>query len=156
MGAAILFTSLQLRLAAILFPANQVMCDWLNHTTWFHYNQALPCSMEFESMLLHFFYIIQSPICYVGCLMIAITWIYIFLYLRNTAILENKKSLYFLVSTCEHLWPSPSHLVNFSNWIICNIFTGFVRTFCTVFFKVYQISKSFKKNLPLVIYFGCE
>ncbi len=33
--------------------------DWLNHTTWFHSNRyittALPRSMEFESILLHFF-----------------------------------------------------------------------------------------------------
>ncbi len=28
---------------------------------------------------------------------------YMDIYLRNTAILENKKSLYFLVSACEHL-----------------------------------------------------
>ncbi len=50
---------------------------------------------------------------------------------------KQKNSLHFLVSTCEHLWPSPSHLVNFSNWLIGDIFTGFVWTFCTVFFKVY-------------------
>ncbi len=50
---------------------------------------------------------------------------------------KQKNCLYFLVSTCEHLWPSPSHLVNFSNWLIGDIFTGFVQTFCTVFFKVY-------------------
>ncbi len=60
----------------------------------------------------YFFYTIQMPICYVGCLMIANTWTYISLYLRNTAILEKKKSLYFLTSACEHLWPSHSHLVN--------------------------------------------
>ncbi len=41
--------------AAILFLADQVMCDWLKHTTWIYSNQALPRSMEFESMLLHFF-----------------------------------------------------------------------------------------------------
>ncbi len=37
--------------------------------------------------------------------------------------------LYFSASTCEHLWPSPSRLVNFPNWQIGDIFTGFVRTF---------------------------
>ncbi len=41
---------------------------------------------------------------------------------------QKKNSLYFLVSKCEHLWPSPSHLVNFSNWLIGDIFPGFVRT----------------------------
>ncbi len=90
---------------AILFLVDQVMCDWLNHTTWFHSNRALPRSMEFDSMLLHFFYTIQMPICSVGCLMLANTWIYISLYLRNTAILENKKSvcifLHQLVNTCD-------------------------------------------------------
>ncbi len=50
---------------------------------------------------------------------------------------KQKNCLYFLASTCEHLWPSPSHLVNFSNWLISDIFTGFVRTFCTFFLKVY-------------------
>ncbi len=79
--------------AAILFPEDHVMCDWLNHTTWFHSNRVLPWSMEFEAMLLLFFNTIQSPVCYVGCLMIANTWIYISLYFRNTAILENKKTV---------------------------------------------------------------
>ncbi len=99
--------------AAILFPADQVMCDWLNHTMWFHSNRALLRSMAFESICLIYFFTIQSPIYYVGCLMIANTWIYISLYLRNTAILENKKTFfYFLASACEHLLPSDSRLVN--------------------------------------------
>ncbi len=58
---------------AILFPVDQVMCDWLNHTMWFHSKWALPRSMEFESILLHLFCTIQMPIYYVGCLMIANT-----------------------------------------------------------------------------------
>ncbi len=70
--------------------------------------------------------------------MIANTWIYIFLYLRNTAILENKKTiLYFLVSMCEHLWPSPSYLVNFANWLIGNIFYWVCVNILRSFFKVY-------------------
>ncbi len=84
-------------------------CDWLNHTTWFHSNPALPDSMEFESILFHFWKKIQTPICYVGCLMIAKAWTYISLYTRNTAILENKKSVcnfpYQLENTCDlHLF----------------------------------------------------
>ncbi len=52
---------------------------------------------------------IQMPICYVGCLIIANTWIYISLYIRNTAILENIKSvcifLHQFVNTCNlHLF----------------------------------------------------
>ncbi len=47
------------------------------------FKKKLPCSMEFETILLHLFY----TICYVGCLMIANTGICIFLYIRNTAIL---------------------------------------------------------------------
>ncbi len=93
------------RVAAILFLMDQVMYDWLNHTMWFHSNRALPWSMEFDSMLLHFFYIMQTPICYVGCLIIANTWIYISIYLRNTVILENKKTVcifsHQLVNTCD-------------------------------------------------------
>ncbi len=53
------------------------------------------------------------PICYVGCLMITNTWTYIFIYIRHTAILENKKSICIFphqrVNTCDlHL---PSHIV---------------------------------------------
>ncbi len=57
---------------------------------------------------------------------------------------KQKNSLYFLVSMCEHLWPS--HIVNFSNWLIGDIFTGLVRTFWAgfliffFFYKIYQIS----------------
>ncbi len=133
MGATILFTSLQLRLAK---PYHLVQWKLPKYTTWYgrchlvsggpgyvwlaepyhvvrHLNWALPWSMEFDSMLLHFFYTIQTQICSVGCLMIANTWTYISLYFRNIAILENKqKSLYFSTPTCEHLWPSPSNLVN--------------------------------------------
>ncbi len=43
--------------------------DWLKHTTWFHSNQALPRSMEFEVNIASFFFTIQTPICYVGCLL---------------------------------------------------------------------------------------
>ncbi len=46
---------------------------------------------------------------------------------------KQKNSLYFLASMCEHLWPSPSHLINLSNWPINDIFTGIVRTFCAVY-----------------------
>ncbi len=48
---------------------------------------------------------IQMPICYVGCLMIANTWTYISIYIRNTAILENNKSVCIFrhqrVNTCD-------------------------------------------------------
>ncbi len=48
-------------------------------------------------------------ICYIGCLMIANTWTYISLYIRNTAILQNKKSVCIFppqfVNTCDlHLF----------------------------------------------------
>ncbi len=142
--------------AAILFPADQVMCDWLNHITWFHSNQALPRSMEFESILLNFFYIIQSPICYVGCLMIANTWIYIFLYLKNTAILENKKKFVF---SHINLWTlvtftfTPRKLFKLTNrrhlyWVCANILQFSL--------KFIKFQSHLKKNLALVIYFGCE
>ncbi len=92
------------------FRFDQVMCDWLNHTMWFHSNPALPRSMEFESILFHFWtqYSRQYAICrlfdnrkYMD--------IYISLYIRNTAILENKKSVcifpHQLVNSCDlHLF----------------------------------------------------
>ncbi len=94
--------------------------DWLNHTTWSHRNcwthctetlelvntQLLPRSMEFETILLHFLHNTDAS------MMIANICTYISLYIRNMAIYINKLSLYFPTSTCEHLWPSPSHLVN--------------------------------------------
>ncbi len=66
-----------------------------------------------------FFYTIQKPICYVGCLMITNTWIYIYLPIHQeySYLGKQKSSLYFYTSTCEHLWPSPSHLVN---WAKCS------------------------------------
>ncbi len=56
------------------------------------------------------FYTIHTPVCCVGCLMIANICTYISLYISNTAILVNKKlvciSQHQLVNTCE------LHLVN--------------------------------------------
>ncbi len=120
--------------AAILFPEEQVVCNWLNHTTWFHSNRALSRSMEFDSMLPHFFYTIQMSICYVGSLMIANTWIYIFLYIRNTAILENNKSVCIFphqrVNTCYiHLNTSET----FQTYQSATSLMGL----CEHFFKVY-------------------
>ncbi len=86
-----------------------------------------------------YFYTIQWPICYLGCLMIANTWIYIFLYLRNTAILENKKTvcifLYQYVNTCDlhlHISQKLFKLTNRRHlyWVCANILHIF-------FFKVY-------------------
>ncbi len=91
-------------------------CDWLNHTTWFHSNQfshSVAPKLGIWVNIASFLYTIQTGKCYVGCLMIANTWTYISLYISNTAIVENKTSdCIFSASTCEHLWPSPSHLVN--------------------------------------------
>ncbi len=100
-------------------------CDWLNDTTWSHGNcrhvtfvyhvvWALPSHFR-RTRLCVIGWTIPSDstqieccpkaICYVGCLMIANTWTYISLYLRNNAILENKKTictfLHQLVSTCD-------------------------------------------------------
>ncbi len=146
MCAAILFTSLQLRLAE---PYHVVQRKWPLYTAWYgrchlvsggpgyvwlaepYHVVPLESSAPPEhGIWLHvasFFNTIQMPICYVGYLMIANTWTYISLYIRNTAILENNKSVcIFSASTCEHLWPSPSHLVNFPSLPIGDIFTGFV------------------------------
>ncbi len=98
-------------------------CDWLNHTTWYLVSvstrlcpidwtiprgstwiQCCPIAWIWVNIV-SFLNTIQTPICYVGCSMIANTWTYISLYIRNTAILENKKSvcifLYQHVNTCD-------------------------------------------------------
>ncbi len=71
-----------------------------------------------------FFYTIQMPICYVGCLIIANTWTYISLYLRNTAILENTCDLHILVNCakCEQI---PSKYV--SDWSVWKVFLKFIK-----------------------------
>ncbi len=54
------------------------------------------------------FYTIYTPVCCVGCLTIANICTYISLYIRNTAILVNKKLICISpTSACEHLWPLP-------------------------------------------------
>ncbi len=58
---------------------------------------------------------------------------------------KQKNSLYFLSSTCEHLWPSTWHLVNFPNLAISDIFTGFVQTFCLKFIKFQSHLNFFSK-----------
>ncbi len=97
--------------------------DWQNHNMWSHRNcrthstetlelvntqpppPPLPCSMEYETILFHFFYAINTSICYVGCLMITNTWTNISLYITNTPILEKKISVcifsHQLVNTCD-------------------------------------------------------
>ncbi len=98
--------------AAILFPKDQVMYDWLNHTTWFESNRALPetwnltqccfiflhntdanmlCRLFDDHKYMDIYLPILQEYCYLG---------------------KQKKRLYFSASTCEHLWPSPSNLLN--------------------------------------------
>ncbi len=122
--------------AAILFLVDQVMCDWLNHTSWFHSNPALPQSMEFESILLYSF--LYNTVTNMLCrLFDDCKYMDIYLPIPQEYCYFGKQKNCFLVSTCQQLWPSPSHLVNLSNWLIGDIFTGFVQRFCAVFFKVY-------------------
>ncbi len=80
-------------------------CDWLNHTTVVpHESSEAPPHGNWVNIV-SFFNTIQTPICYVGCLMIAKAWTYISLYIRNIAILVNKKfvciSPHKLVNTCD-------------------------------------------------------
>ncbi len=131
MGTAILFTSLQLRLAEPYHVVQEVADVY--HMVW-----SLPSCFRWTRLCMigwtiprgstwiercpeawnltqccFIFSSIQMPICSVGCLMMANTRTYIYLYFRNTVILENKKnSLYFSASTFEHLWASPSNLLN--------------------------------------------
>ncbi len=101
-----LFDIISLQLPGVSFEHRH--CDWLNHTTWFHsnrYNHSSALKHGIWVNIASFLCTIQTPICYVGCLMIANTWTDIFLYIRNTAILENNKSvcifLHQLVNTCD-------------------------------------------------------
>ncbi len=61
--------------------------------------------------------------------------IYLPIHLEYRYLGKQQICLYFSASMCEHLWPSPTHLVNFPNLPIGNIFTGFVRTFFLKFIK---------------------
>ncbi len=79
--------------------------------------------------------------------------IYLLIHQEYRYLGKEKNSLYFLASTCEQLWPSTSHLVNFPNLTISDIFTGFVQIFCLKFIK---FQSHLKKNLDMVIYSGCE
>ncbi len=116
--------------AAILFLADQVICDWSNHTTWFHSNRALPRSMELESMLLYFFTQYSRQYA-VGCLMIVNTWTYTCIYIRNTFILENKNLFVFFHMTL----------------------IGQFEKFFLKFIKCQSHSNLF---IAMVIYSGCE
>ncbi len=122
--------------AAILFSADQVMCDWLNHTTRFHSNQVLPRSIEFETILPNFF--LHNTDTNMLCRLFddcKYMDIYLPIHQEYRYLGKQKNSLYFLASTCEHLSPSTSHLENFPNLPIGGIFTGFVRTFYLKFIK---------------------
>ncbi len=138
MGTAIFFSSLQLRLAE---PYHVVQWKLPTYTTWYgrcHLVSGGPgyvwlaelynvVPLESSAAQKHgnwlnvasFFYIMQMPICYVVCLIIANTWIYISLYLRNTVILENKKTVWIfshqLVNTCD------LHLFRLLKCAICRI-----------------------------------
>ncbi len=72
--------------------------------------ERYPETWNLRQYIASFFYTIQTPICYVGCLMIANTWTYISIYILLSW--KTKICLYFSASMCEHLWPSPLHLVN--------------------------------------------
>ncbi len=163
MGAAILFTSLQLRLAE---PYHVVRCKWPLYATWYghcHLVSSGPgCVWLAEPY--HVVPLESSATPKHGI------WQYCFIFLHNTVanmlcrlfddrkymdiylpihqeypyLGKPKNSLYFLASTCEHLWPSTSHFVNFPNLPIGDIFTGFVRTF---FLKFIKFQSHLKINL---------
>ncbi len=127
-GTTILFTSLQLRLAE---PYHMVQRKLSMYTTWYrrchlvsggpgyvwlaepHHvvplkSNAAPKHGIWVSIA-SYFYTIQTPICYVGFLMIANRWTYISLYLRNTAILENKKTVCIFLHQLVNTWDLHIH-----------------------------------------------
>ncbi len=98
--------------SAILFPVDQGMCDWLNHTTWFHSNRALPGAWNLTQccfIFLHNTYANMLCRLFDDCKYMDI---YLPIHQEYSYLRKQKISLYFSTSTCEHLWPSPSHLVN--------------------------------------------
>ncbi len=124
---------------AILFSAEQVMCDWLNHTTWFYSNPVL--DLRAWDLRQYCFIFEHNTDANMLCRLFDDRKnldIYLPIHQEYRYLGKQKMCLYFSVSTCEHLWPSASHLINISNWLISDIFTGFVQTFCNVFlnFKV--------------------
>ncbi len=63
---------------------------------------------------------------------------YLPIHLENCYLGKQKNSLYFLASACEHLWPSPSHLVNcakceqilskyVTDWSVWKVFLKFIK-----------------------------
>ncbi len=149
MGAAILFTSLQLRLAE---PYQMVQRKLPTYTTWYcrcHLVSGGPryvwlaepyhvVPLESNAALKHgiwlnvasFFYIMQTPIYYVGCLIIANTWIYISPY--TSGILLSWKTKKQFVFSRISLWTlvtvtfTPRKLPKLTNrhhlyWVCANI-----------------------------------
>ncbi len=85
---------------------------WTIHTTWFHLNRALPQSMELDSMLLHFLHNTDANMLHGLFDDHKYMDIYLLIHQEYSYLWKQKISLYFSASTCERLWPSPSHLVN--------------------------------------------
>ncbi len=91
----------------ILFPFRP---GYVRYTTWFHSNPALHHSMEFVSILFHF---LTQYRCNMLCrLFDNRKYMDIYIYISPYTSGKQKISLYFSASTCEHLWPSSSNLVN--------------------------------------------
>ncbi len=171
MGTAILFTSLQLRLAepyhvvrrkwplyATLYSCCHLVsgrpgCVWLAepyHVVPFE-SSATPKHgiwVHVASFFLH--NTVTNMLCR---LFDDRKYMDIYLYLRNTAILENKKTVcifsYQRVNTCNFTFTprKPFKLTNRRHlyWVCANIFLKFIK-----------FQSHFKKNLAVVIYSGCE
>ncbi len=93
------YLSLQLRLAEpyhvvpLESSAAQKHGIWLNVASFFLHNTNanMLCRLFDDRKYMHIYLPILQEYCYLG---------------------KQKNSLYFSASTCEHLWPSPSNLVN--------------------------------------------
>ncbi len=127
MGAAILFTSLQLWLAE---PYHVVQRKLPMYTTWYGHCHLVSGGPGYVWLAEPYVVPLESSAAPKHGIWLKCCFIYLHNtdtnmlcrlfhdrkytspYFMNTAILENKNSLYFSASTCEHLWPSPSNLVN--------------------------------------------
>ncbi len=119
------------------FRFDQFMCDWLNHTTWFHSNRKNLSTAQKHGIWVNIaLFCLHNTDANMLCRLFddrKYMDIYLPIHQEYGYLCKQKISLYFPTSTCEHLWPSPSHFVNcakcshnsskdVADWSVWNIF----------------------------------
>ncbi len=106
-------------------------CDWLNHTTWYlvsistwlcaigwtiphSFTWIQPCPVAWNLSQYCFIFLHNTDANLLCRLLDDRKYmdIYLPIHQEYCYLAKQKISLYFSTSTCEHLWPSPSNLVN--------------------------------------------